>query len=87
VRYEQLTGDPPAAFRAVCLYLGERYAAEALGSPRPTRTAGRSIPSLGGIVRQTKQWWQYLSATETAVLQERLAKVMAVLGYEPYPAG
>jgi hypothetical protein len=35
VRYEQLTGDPPAAFRAVCLFLGEPYAAEALGEPAP----------------------------------------------------
>ena len=34
-RHEQLTGDPPAAFRAVCSFLGEPYAAEALEEPAP----------------------------------------------------
>jgi Sulfotransferase family len=87
VRYEQLTGNPPDAFRTVCSFLNEPYAAEALEEPAPDSDRWPVDPHLwGGIVRQTKQWRHYLSGTETAALQERLAGVMAALGYEPHPA-
>jgi hypothetical protein len=87
VRYEQLTGDPPAAFRPLCAFLREPYVAEALEEPAPNPDRWPVDPHLwGGIVQQTKQWQDYLSGPEAAALQERLVAVMAALGHEPYPA-
>ena len=87
VRYEQLTGDPPAAFRPLCAFLQEPYVAEALEEPAPNPDRWPVDRHLwGGIVQQTKQWRDYLSDTEAAALQERLAPVMAALGHQPYPA-
>jgi hypothetical protein len=86
VRYEQLTGDPPAAFRPLCAFLGEPYVAEALEEPAPNPDRWPVDPHLwGSIVQRTKQWQDYLSGTEAAKLQRRLTGVMAALGYEPYP--
>jgi hypothetical protein len=35
VSYERLMGDPPAASRALCVFLHEPYVAEALQEPAP----------------------------------------------------
>lgn len=38
-------------------------------------------------IQQAKQWRDYLSGAEAAVLQEQLASIMAGLGHEPYSVG
>jgi hypothetical protein len=88
VAYEAFTAAPEPTFRRVCEFLGEPPAPEAVDEPDPDPSRWRGDPHLWGeIVPTTKRWQDFLTPEEAAALQERLGRVMAALGYEPYPVG
>jgi Sulfotransferase family len=85
VSYERFTSAPEVAFADVCRFLGEPVEPEAVREPRPDVGRWRGDPHLWGeIVPTTKDWRDFVTATEMSELQERLAPPMRALGYAPY---
>jgi hypothetical protein len=85
VCYETLTTDPGGAFSAVCAFLDEPFAHEAVEECAPDPNRWPVDPHLwGAIVPHTKRWQDYVTQQESTELQKRLATPMAAFGYDAY---
>ena len=85
VGYEAFVADPATVFAEVCAFLDEPFAAEAVEERQPQPGRWRADPHLwAGIVARTKQWTDYVLPHEAALVQDRLATTMRLLGYGPY---
>jgi hypothetical protein len=85
VSYEAFVTDPATVFAEICAFLDEPFAAEAVEERQPQPGRWHADPHLWeGIIPRTKQWTDYLSPHEAALVQRRLASAMQLLGYAPY---
>lgn len=92
LRYEDFTTDTEGAVRRVLAHLDEPFSEDCLLKEVDESLAGRSVdPMLArNITSSTKRWEDFIDAATVEAIETRLAKPMALLGYEPHatqPAG
>jgi len=86
LRYEQLTSRPEDTFSRICDFLAVPVEFEALHETNPDRISWEADPYLfHDITAQTKNWRDFITPSEAAQIEARLAPVMKALGYTPLP--
>jgi hypothetical protein len=86
VRYESFITDPGSVFRDICAFLDEPFEPEAVLEAQPDPGRWPVDPHLwGSIVPRTKEWRDFITREEAAVVQRLVGPMMKYLGYEPYP--
>ncbi len=85
VRYEEFTDAPDKTFEAICDFIGEPFAADAIVAVPAEHPAWDIDPHLfGSIVRRTKLWEDHVGIADARAVEDRLSDTMAMFGYERY---
>lgn len=84
LKYEDVVASPYDFFLTICDFIGEDFEEEILPQGSPKREAPFSSFVGGRIVRQTKDWENFIDREDAMAIEKNLSELLEKLSYKNY---